>query len=51
MHHHEALAWSERTSAMYQGAFREYAYGTLAERCRLIALRTSQGAPGSSASR
>jgi len=39
LRHPEALAWSEQTSAMYQGAFRDYAYGSLHERCRLVPLR------------
>jgi len=49
--HPEALAWSERTAAMYQGAFRPYAYGDLAERCRLLRLRTGRGAPRRTAAR
>jgi len=34
--HAEALAWSEKTRAMYAGAFGDYAYGSLGDRCRLI---------------
>lgn len=29
----DALAWTERTKAMYAGLFRDYAFGELADRC------------------
>jgi hypothetical protein len=32
----EALAWSERTRAMFAGFYGGYAYGGVGERCRLI---------------
>jgi Icc protein len=32
----EALAWEEKTRAMFAGFYGDYAYGSLAERCRLI---------------
>jgi len=34
--HPEGLRWAERTRAMYLGAYGEYAYGSLEERCRLL---------------
>jgi len=37
--HPEGLRWAERTRAMYLGAYGEYAYGSLEERCRLLPSR------------
>jgi 3',5'-cyclic AMP phosphodiesterase CpdA len=31
-----ALAWSERTRAIYDGTYAAYAYGSIEERCRLL---------------
>jgi predicted phosphodiesterase len=33
----EALAWSEKTRAMYGGAYHDYAFGELSDRCFLLA--------------
>lgn len=32
----EALAWSEKTRAMYDGAYYDYAFGDLPDRCFVI---------------
>lgn len=37
--HPEAMAWSALTSTMYGGYFAMYAYGSLAERCRVLPTR------------
>jgi predicted phosphodiesterase len=37
--HPDALAWSELTRGMYSGAYGDYAYGSIDERCRLIDIR------------
>lgn len=33
----EALAWTEQTRHMYAGLYRDYAFGTLADRCFVVA--------------
>ncbi len=35
----EALAWTEQTRHMYAGLYRDYAFGTLADRCFVIPTR------------
>ncbi len=35
----EALAWSEKTRAMYDGGYADYAFGDLAERCFVLPSR------------
>jgi 3',5'-cyclic AMP phosphodiesterase CpdA len=37
---HEALLWTEKTRHMYDGAYAEYAFGALDERCFLIGWRS-----------
>ena len=34
--HPDALGWTEQTRAMFSGAYGDYAYGRIEERCRLI---------------
>jgi Icc protein len=38
--HPDAIAWSERTRAMFGGTYGQYAYGSIRDRCRLIPTTT-----------